>query len=85
MCARGVLDSRLFKLLALEHAVTAYPIETNCYFVKLAKGRGSIISTRWISMVAPTEIAGLLTPPSRGEHFHEILVKIFSKRRRYFY
>lgn len=33
----NALGSRLFKLLVPEHTVIAYPIETNCYFVKLSQ------------------------------------------------
>lgn len=32
----NALGSRLFKLLVPEHTAIAYPIETNCYFVKLS-------------------------------------------------
>lgn len=33
----NALGSRLFKLLVPEHTAIAYPIETNCYFVKLSQ------------------------------------------------
>ena len=76
--------SRLFKLLALQHTVTARPIETNCYFVEAQLFEGEearLFRLDGFQCSPPAELTRLLNIQSSPRGTWPILAEISAKQR----